>query len=115
MDQNSSLKKEVTVSERKLNARNERIQNLETMLLDAQDKLAKQNSKFENQLKAAKERLEQAMSQKSQNSMPANFGRVAKPLRGGGAAPVDGQESVPASPAERNKRTSWIAGFISSR
>ncbi|KAG1474622.1 hypothetical protein G6F56_000250 [Rhizopus delemar] len=115
VDQNSSLKKEVTVSERKLNARNERIQNLETMLLDAQDKLAKQNSKFENQLKAAKERLEQAMSQKSQNSMPANFGRVAKPLRGGGAAPVDGQESVPASPAERNKRTSWIAGFISSR
>ncbi|ORY94027.1 hypothetical protein BCR43DRAFT_405864, partial [Syncephalastrum racemosum] len=87
VDQNASLKKEVALAERKLIARNERIQNLETLLTDAQDKLFKQNEKFEAQLNAVRERLEQARSQqKSQNSMGINFGRIAKPLRGGGAS-----------------------------
>ncbi|KAG1144782.1 hypothetical protein G6F37_005916 [Rhizopus arrhizus] len=115
VDQNSSLKKEVSVAERKLSARNERIQSLEALLQDAQEKLIKQNQKFEEQLKIARERLEQALYQKSQSIMPVNFGRVAKPLRGGGAAPADYQENIPASPAEKNKRTSWISGFIGSR
>ncbi|KAG0749806.1 hypothetical protein G6F57_004691 [Rhizopus arrhizus] len=115
VDQNSSLKKEVSVAERKLSARNERIQSLEALLQDAQEKLIKQNQKFEEQLKIARERLEQALYQKSQSIMPVNFGRVAKPLRGGGAAPADYQENVPASPAEKNKRTSWISGFMGSR
>ncbi|RUO95557.1 hypothetical protein BC936DRAFT_143761, partial [Jimgerdemannia flammicorona] len=39
--------------------------------------------KFEAQLQAVRERLEQARSQKSQTAMQAlNFGRIAKPLRG---------------------------------
>jgi kinesin family protein 5 len=42
--------------------------------------------RFEAQLQAVRERLEQARSQKSQTAMAAlNFGRIAKPLRGGGA------------------------------
>ncbi|CEP12182.1 hypothetical protein [Parasitella parasitica] len=115
VEQNSSLKKEVALAERKLIARNERIQSLETLLQDAQEKLINQNQKFEAQLQAVRERLEQARSQKSQTSMALNFGRVAKPLRGGGAV-VDNGESSPTSPTEkREKRNSWIPGFMGSR
>lgn len=60
MDQNSALKKEAGIAERKLLARNERIQNLETLLHDADRRLALQNQKFEAQLQQVKERLEQA-------------------------------------------------------
>ncbi|OAD07230.1 hypothetical protein MUCCIDRAFT_188822 [Mucor lusitanicus CBS 277.49] len=115
VEQNSSLKKEVALAERKLIARNERIQSLETLLQDAQEKLINQNQKFEAQLQAVRERLEQARSQKSQTSMALNFGRVAKPLRGGGAV-VENGENSPTSPTEkRDKRNSWIPGFMGSR
>ena len=60
MDQNSTLKKEAGIAERKLLARNERIQNLEALLQDADRRLSIQNQKFETQLQAVKERLEQA-------------------------------------------------------
>lgn len=60
VDQNSALKKEAGIAERKLLARNERIQNLETLLQDADRRLAIQNQKFETQLQSVKERLEQA-------------------------------------------------------
>jgi len=85
VEQNSSLKKEVAIAERKLLARNERIQALEALLQDAQEKLTTQNQKFEAQLQAVRERLEQARSQKSQSSLTGigGFGRIAKPLRGG--------------------------------
>lgn len=62
MDQNSQLKKEVGIAERKLMARSERIQNLEALLQDADRRLAVQNQKFEEQLAAVKDRLEQARS-----------------------------------------------------
>ncbi|CAG8752420.1 17320_t:CDS:2, partial [Racocetra persica] len=87
VEQNSSLKKEVAIAERKLLARNERIQALEALLQDAQEKLTTQNQKFEAQLQAVRERLEQARTQKSAASSTLAelpFGRIAKPLRGGG-------------------------------
>lgn len=46
VEQNGSLKKEVALAERKLIARNERIQSLETLLQDAQEKLITQNQKY---------------------------------------------------------------------
>ncbi|KAL9715167.1 hypothetical protein Ac2012v2_001828 [Leucoagaricus gongylophorus] len=60
VDQNSMLKKEAGIAERKLLARNERIQNLEALLQDADRRLSTQNQKFEVQLQAVKERLDQA-------------------------------------------------------
>ena len=60
VDQNSALKKEAGIAERKLLARNERIQNLEALLQDADRRLAVQNQKFEAQLQQVKERLDQA-------------------------------------------------------
>ncbi|CCO27657.1 Kinesin heavy chain AltName: Full=Synkin [Rhizoctonia solani AG-1 IB] len=62
VEQNSQLKKEVGIAERKLLARTERIQNLEALLQDADRRLAIQNQKFEEQLTAVKDRLEQARS-----------------------------------------------------
>lgn len=95
VDQNSALKKEAGIAERKLLARNERIQNLETLLQDADRRLAIQNQKFETQLQSVKERLEQARAQKT--SSPINFGRIAKPLRGGGgSAATPGPTTTPA-------------------
>ncbi|KAF5380963.1 hypothetical protein D9615_003970 [Tricholomella constricta] len=84
--QNSSLKKEAGIAERKLLARNERIQNLEALLQDADRRLSIQNQKFEAQLQAVKERLDQARAQKATTASPLTFGRIAKPLRGGGGA-----------------------------
>lgn len=60
VEQNSSLKKDVAIAERKLIARNERIQNLESLLQDAQEKINAQNVKFEGRLQAVRERLDQA-------------------------------------------------------
>ncbi|EJD52984.1 kinesin heavy chain [Auricularia subglabra TFB-10046 SS5] len=90
VDQNSALKKEAGIAERKLLARNERIQNLEALLQDADRRLAVQNQKFEAQLQAVRERLDQARAQKTANSTSLNFGRIAKPLRGGGGAVAAG-------------------------
>lgn len=60
VEQNSTLKKEAGIAERKLLARNERIHNLEALLHDADRRLSVQNQKFEAQLQAVKERLDQA-------------------------------------------------------
>jgi kinesin family protein 5 len=111
VEQNSSLKKEVAIAERKLIARNERIQSLESLLQDSQEKLTAANHRyvhpphqneprltrlsFESQLTAVKERLEAAKAGSTRGlgspSAGASFAfgggvgsRIAKPLRGGG-------------------------------
>ncbi|KAJ4138280.1 Kinesin heavy chain [Fusarium equiseti] len=126
VEQNSALKKEVAIAERKLIARNERIQSLESLLQDSQEKMAAANHKFEVQLAAVKERLElaKAGSTRGLNS-PGGFSfanagsRIAKPLRGGGgsndAAPsiptiqnLQGQNEGNTSSGSSSKRASWF-------
>jgi kinesin family protein 5 len=48
VEQNSSLKKEVAIAERKLIARNERIASLESLLQDSQEKLTAANHRYAN-------------------------------------------------------------------
>ena len=112
VEQNSSLKKEVAIAERKLIARNERIQSLESLLQDSQEKLTAANHRyvssieycvpgtnifdsFESQLTAVKERLEAAKAGSTRGLGSSGGGasfafgggvgsRIAKPLRGGG-------------------------------
>ncbi|KAI9312759.1 hypothetical protein BX666DRAFT_1824783, partial [Dichotomocladium elegans] len=86
VEQNAQLKREAALADRKLAARNERIQNLEDLLEEAKTRLLTQNKKFDQQLHTVRERLEQARSAKSQSGMALSFGRIAKPLRGKGAA-----------------------------
>ena len=117
VEQNNGLKKEVAIAERKLIARNERIQSLEHLLADSQEKLVQTNHRsvalhhpcsghankkrrFESQLSAVKERLEAAKAGSTRGLAalgagaggPAGFpfggARIAKPLRGGGPAPA---------------------------
>ncbi|KAF2739803.1 kinesin-domain-containing protein [Polyplosphaeria fusca] len=125
VEQNSSLKKEVAIAERKLIARNERIQSLEALLQDSQEKLTAANHRFEAQLTAVKERLEAAKqgSTKGLGSPTSGasfaFGgavgsRIAKPLRGGGATVQDGPVLPVLSNLQQQessgggKRSSWF-------
>ncbi|RDL35834.1 uncharacterized protein BP5553_06446 [Venustampulla echinocandica] len=123
VEQNGSLKKEVAIAERKLIARNERIQSLESLLQDSQEKLTAANHRFEAQLQAVKERLEAAKSGSTRGlGSPSGQGfsfvgagsRIAKPLRGGGGAgesasiPVINGLQSEASSATSNKRSSWF-------
>ena len=121
VEQNAQLKKEVAIAERKLVARGERIRGLEGLVAESQEKLMVANHKyvestvpkdtqrytdphahrFESQLLAVKERLEAAKSGSTRGIGPTSpvsnfannpFGRIAKPLRGGGGG--DGSQPV---------------------
>ncbi|EFR00458.1 kinesin heavy chain [Nannizzia gypsea CBS 118893] len=120
VEQNGSLKREVAIAERKLIARNERIESLETLLQESQEKLTAANHRFEAQLTAVKERLEAAKagSTKGLSSDSTGFGfggsRIAKPLRGGGGADapsnstLSGVQAQESSTSAGPKRTSWF-------
>lgn len=75
VDQNSTLKRDVALAERKLLARNERIQNLEALLQDANEKVNQQNAKFEARLQAVRERLDQARGAFTRPAAATNLGR----------------------------------------
>lgn len=137
VEQNSSLKKEVAIAERKLIARNERINSLESLLQESQEKLTQanhrfvyhiplplchptnDNCRFEAQLTAVKERLE-AAKQGSTRGLPASmegggfsFGgsRIAKPLRGGGGGDSGASNAAVSgvqSQETTGKRSSWF-------
>lgn len=113
VEQNSTLKKEVAIAERKLIARNERISNLETLLGDAQEKLSQQNHKFENQLQAVRDRLESARKSPGGLSLFGNA-KIAKPLRGGAPTEVGTSATVQIGKSD-NKRSSWFSRSSSNR
>ncbi|KAK3688402.1 P-loop containing nucleoside triphosphate hydrolase protein [Podospora appendiculata] len=119
VEQNSALKKEVAIAERKLIARNERIQSLESLLQESQEKMAQANHKFEVQLAAVKDRLEAAKAGSTRGlSSPTGLGgfnigsRIAKPLRGGGEASAGAPAGNPTisglQNSSENKRSSWF-------
>lgn len=117
VEQNSSLKKEVAIAERKLIARNERIQSLESLLQDSQEKMAQANHKFEVQLAGVKERLEAAKAGSTRGlNSPTGAGgfsfsgagsRIAKPLRGGGGDNI-ANPTIQNLQENTNKRSSWF-------
>lgn len=128
VEQNSALKKEVAIAERKLIARNERIQSLESLLQDSQEKMAANHKppcrRFEVQLASVKERLEAAKAGSTRGlnaaggqaggfSFAAADSRITKPLRGGGQG-GDGLPTVPTiqglqqNEAVASKRSSWF-------
>ncbi|KJX97237.1 kinesin heavy chain like protein [Zymoseptoria brevis] len=127
VEQNAQLKKEVAIAERKLVARGERIRGLEGLVQESQEKLMLANHKFESQLMAVKERLEAAKSGSTRglgpnSPAPSNFannpfGRIAKPLRGGGGdgpsvptfAGLQASQASQENIGSGNKRTSWFS------
>jgi len=135
VDQNTILKKEAGIAERKLLSRSERIQYLEVRLQDADRRLEVENARFQAQLKAVRDRLDEARAQKQQSTTAPHFGRIAKPLRGGGGGapptmagpiPTPGTPLQPSQPGPSSspfaklqeegsaaKRASWF--FSTSR
>ncbi|MCJ1356993.1 MAG: Kinesin heavy chain [Icmadophila ericetorum] len=128
-EQNSSLKKEVAIAERKLLARKERIQSLEALLGDSRDKLAASSHHFQTQVSALREHIESARSSSirgpttSATSVPIGFSfggagsRIAKPLRGGGAIEnssgpnmpvISGLQAQEAGSEKGGKRGNWF-------
>ena len=75
------LKKETQLADRKLCARNERINDLETQFADAQKALLAQQARFERQVADMQARATLTSSIAPSSSF--SFGRIAKPLRGG--------------------------------
>ncbi|KAI8996690.1 P-loop containing nucleoside triphosphate hydrolase protein [Gaertneriomyces semiglobifer] len=123
VEQNTTLKKEIGVAERKLAARNDRIAHLEQLLNDAQVKLDLQNQKFEAQLASMREKVQEAKAQSIQAGSWVPFSRIAKPLRGGGsnfvAAGDDEGTVLPAfslgdlgSAGSPVKRSSWYVSLL---
>ncbi|KAJ3069596.1 hypothetical protein HDU98_007346 [Podochytrium sp. JEL0797] len=115
VEQNSTLKKEFSVAERKMSARNERIQNLETLLHDTQTKLELQTQKFDAQLASMREKLQEARSANPQaSSWLYSSARIAKPLRGGGGhAAVAGEaEDLAEANDAFNSRQSWYVSLL---
>eukprot|EP01137_Pigoraptor_chileana_P000384 Opistho-2@36475 len=90
VNQNTQLKLDVAVAEKKLAARNSRIKHLEVLVQDAQEKLARQSARS----RAETERLrEQLAASKSLDARSRPFdwapgapvsANIAKPIRGGG-------------------------------
>nr|XP_019013289.1 kinesin [Kwoniella pini CBS 10737]OCF52070.1 kinesin [Kwoniella pini CBS 10737] len=81
VEQNSNLKKEVGDTQRKLISRNDRIQNLEAALINADNRLTQKTHKSTEQIQILKAKLADL---EAKTSNPYNHGRIAKPLRGGG-------------------------------
>ncbi|KAK0627744.1 P-loop containing nucleoside triphosphate hydrolase protein [Immersiella caudata] len=115
VEQNSALKKEVAIAERKLIARNERIQSLESLLQESQEKMSQANHKFELQLAAVKDRLEAAKAGSTRGlNSPTGLGgfsigsRIAKPLRGGGEVAAANPTVASLQNPSENKRSSWF-------
>ncbi|KAK9347247.1 P-loop containing nucleoside triphosphate hydrolase protein [Lipomyces starkeyi] len=95
VDQNAQLKRELAISERKLGVRDERIEGLEMLLQDAQERLAMEAQGFETRLGSLRERLEDVKAFRKQAEGKRSPGsnsitslqvsqRIVKPLRGGG-------------------------------
>lgn len=137
VEQNTSLKKEVAIAERKLQARNERINSLEALLEESQEKLGQANHRyveymrrrrhanshrrFETQLQAVRERLEAAkISSRNLQGQPGQGGnafslnnvgaRIAKPLIGGGGGHHTITNGVPSLPVFSNLQSETNGG-----
>ncbi|KAI9316138.1 P-loop containing nucleoside triphosphate hydrolase protein [Zopfochytrium polystomum] len=113
VEQNASIKKELAVAERKLVARSERVSNLEALLADTQTKLELQNQKFEAQLATMREKLQEARAANPQPTTSWLYSsRIAKPLRGGGAAAGMSGEDESDFAEAASKRSSWYVSLL---
>lgn len=86
MNQNTTLKKELNAAERKLAERKDRIVNLERSADQAGTELRMKEAEFQHVARDLHEQLSQALAREQAVTQGAGlpFGRIAKPLRGGG-------------------------------
>nr|XP_018264092.1 kinesin [Kwoniella dejecticola CBS 10117]OBR86250.1 kinesin [Kwoniella dejecticola CBS 10117] len=113
VEQNSNLKKEVGDTQRKLISRNDRIQNLEAALINADNRLTQKTHKSTEQIQILKAKLADL---EAKTSNPYNFGRIAKPLRGGGGGGhnMSTSNSSPSIPPGTPMYQSIASGMVNS-
>ncbi|WVR04991.1 hypothetical protein IAU60_002003 [Kwoniella sp. DSM 27419] len=114
VEQNTSLKKETGDAQRKLNSRNDRIQNLEAALNNADQRLSQKTLKSEQMIQSLRAKLADA---EAKQSNPYNQGRIAKPLRGGGGhapAPAHTPNSGSGVPQSTPMYQSIASGMLGS-
>jgi kinesin family protein 5 len=114
VEQNTTLKREAGLAEKRLLARNDRIINLESMLIEAQDKLNSSQARYDaqfNTLKREMTEMRQANARAGPQLMTSAMGigsKISKPLRGGGGSVAESNSPNPKS--LEAKRTSWFFG-----
>lgn len=90
VEQNTALKKEVVMSQKFLDSRNDRIKHLESSLLESQQALSRESENFEAKLGLLRNRLmevrrREPTEEASDDETSHRFSsRIVKPLRGGG-------------------------------
>lgn len=94
--QNTSLKKDLNTAERKLLERKERIVNLERLVAQSENQLRMKEQEFQRISRELHEQLSAAHGRDGGFPTGAGigFGRIAKPLRGGGGGNMLGVESA---------------------
>ncbi|KAJ2751313.1 hypothetical protein H4S06_004168 [Coemansia sp. BCRC 34490] len=112
--QNSDIKKQVALSERKLQARTERIAYLESRLQDSNNQAEAWRRKAEELQSMRNHEASRSATAHSSGGNVLRFSRIAKPMRGGGGNAGNGNgngASVPV-PVEE-KATGRSTGFFS--
>lgn len=120
MDQNAAQKKEIAAMERKMSMRNDRVAQLELMLVESQGRADSLSKKYETAVST----LRSKVAAGPQGNWATNA-RIAKPLRGGGAASSratmgesdDEVEPLPGAAPKRlskmqSKRSSWYLSLL---
>ncbi|KAJ1894922.1 hypothetical protein LPJ66_004899 [Kickxella alabastrina] len=103
--QNTDLKKQVSLSERKLNARTERIEYLEERIQDVTNQAESWKRKYEEANAIRSHDASRSAMQPTSNNV-LRFSRIAKPLRGGGG------NAHAATTVTEEKITGRNAGFF---
>jgi len=86
VEQNSGLKKEVGLAERKLMTRNERIEALTQNVREGEERLAMKSKAFDETIAKFKVKFDNREQNRGVGQGPGGvgFGRIAIPIRGGG-------------------------------
>lgn len=109
VEQNAQLKKETAMQAKKMETRAERIHNLEILLQDSQERLERQEQKYEAEIRILQEKLSHKDHQTSSfNPLKFNFAeaKIAKPIRGGGS----GAAEKPAATSTATSSANLITG-----
>ncbi|PWN41882.1 putative kinesin-1 motor protein [Ceraceosorus guamensis] len=102
VDQNTQLKKDINASTKKLMNRQDRIAQLEQQFAEAQADLKRANERFDDQVANLKQAMShrQAKPAGAQTGAALGFGRIAKPIRGGGPIGQPGPQPGPGAAAQ---------------
>lgn len=111
VDQNSMLKKEVAIAERKLIARNDRIVSLEALLQDSQEKLTQANHRYDilpSPSSRIRKDTDRPLASKPNSPPSKNVSKPPKPVQPA-ASPAQPAAAAPSLAARHESRSRCVA------